>query len=163
MDAGLDARGRPVDWTHRIVGPAILARYLPPAFRNGIDLDGVDAAVQLLYDIPAIQVEFVRHEEPVVNTTFWRGVGPIHNVFVMESFMDELAAAAKADPVEYRRGLLSKGPRAPAGLRLAAEAAGWGRPLPPGRGPRAAPPLCGGGGYPGAGAAGAGSSTGGAG
>src|SRR2546425_7866084 len=63
MAAGLDARGRPVAWTHRIVGPAILARYLPPAFRNGIDLDGVDAAVQLLYDIPAIQVEFVRHEE----------------------------------------------------------------------------------------------------
>jgi len=134
MAAGLDAGGTPVAWTHRVVGPAILARYLPPAFKDGIDSDGVDAAVQLLYDIPAIQVEFVRHEEPVLNTTFWRGVGPTHNVFVIESFMDELAAAAKADPVEYRRALLSKAPRARAVLDLAAKQAGWGRPLPPGRG-----------------------------
>ncbi len=132
--AGLDAGGKPVAWTHRIVGPAIVARYAPPGFRNGIDPDGVDAAVQLLYDIPAIQVEFVRHEEPVLNTTFWRGVGPTHNVFVIESFMDELAAAAKADPVEYRRSLLSKAPRARAVLDLAAKAAGWGQPLPAGRG-----------------------------
>src|SRR5438046_2338530 len=144
MAAGLDARGRPIDWTHRIVGPAILARYLPPAFTNGIDLDGVDAAVQLLYDIPAIQVEFVRHEEPVVNTTFWRGVGPTHNVFVIESFMDELAAAAKADPVEYRRALLSKAPRARTVLDLAAKAAGWGQPLPAGRGRGVASSLAGG-------------------
>jgi len=134
MAAGLDAGGTPVAWTHRIVGPAIVARYLPPGFRNGIDPDGVGAAVELLYDIPAIQVEFVRHEEPVLNTTFWRGVGPTHNVFVIESFMDELAAAAKADPVEYRRTLLSKAPRARAVLDLAAKAARWGQPLPAGRG-----------------------------
>jgi len=134
MAAGLDARGKPVAWSHRVVGPAILARYLPPAFKNGIDTDGVDGAVFLTYDIPAIQVEFVRHEEPVLNTTFWRGVGPTHNIFVMESFMDELAAAAKADPVEYRRALLSKVPRARAVLDLAAKAAGWGRPLPAGHG-----------------------------
>src|SRR6266850_5401816 len=134
MAAGVDARGKPVAWSHRVVGPAILARYLPPAFRNGIDPDGVDGAVQLLYDIAAIQVEFVRHEEPVLNTTFWRGVGPTHNVFVMESFIDELAAAAKADPVEYRRALLGKAPRARAVLDLAAKAAGWGKPLPAGRG-----------------------------
>ena len=134
MAAGLDAGGRPVAWSHRIVGPAILARYLPPAFKNGIDNDAVDAAVFLTYDIPAIQVEYVRHEEPVLNTTFWRGVGPTHNVFVIESFMDELAAGAKADPVEYRRSLLGKVPRARAVLDLAAKAAGWGRPLPAGRG-----------------------------
>src|SRR5437879_12243818 len=108
MAAGLDAGGTPVAWTHRVVGPAILARYLPPAFKNGIDSDGVDAAVQLLYDIPAIQVEFVRHEEPVLNTTFWRGVGPTHNVFVIESFIDELADAAQADRVEYRRASRSQ-------------------------------------------------------
>src|SRR5882672_7811426 len=84
MAAGLDARGRPLAWTHRIVGPAILARYLPPAFKDGIDIDGVDGAVQLLYDIPAIQVEFVRHEEPVLNTPVGRGVVPTHNLLVME-------------------------------------------------------------------------------
>jgi len=132
LAAAVDAGGTPVAWTHRIVGPAIVARYLPPGFRNGIDPDAVGAAVELLYDIPAIQVEFVRHEEPVLNTTFWRGVGPTHNAFVIESFMDELAAAAKADPVAYRRTLLSKAPRARAVLDLAAKAAGWGQPLPPG-------------------------------
>jgi CO/xanthine dehydrogenase Mo-binding subunit len=132
--AALNADGRPIAWTHRIVGPAILARYAPPAFRNGIDPDGVDGAQQLLYDIPAIRVEFVRHEEPVLNTGFWRGVGVTHNNFVIESFVDELAAAAEQDPVEYRRALLGKSPRAKAVLDVAAKSAGWGRPLPDGWG-----------------------------
>ncbi len=132
--AGVDERGQPIAWMHRLAGPAILARYLPAAFRDGIDPDGLDGAVHLLYDIPAIQVEFVRHEEPVLNTGFWRGVGVTHNTFVIESFIDELAAAAKQDPVEYRRTLLGKSPRARAVLDLAAKAAGWGGPLPAGRG-----------------------------
>jgi isoquinoline 1-oxidoreductase subunit beta len=132
--AGMDARGQPIAWMHRLAGPAILARYLPAAFRDGIDPDGVDGAVHLVYDIPAIQVEFVRHEEPVLNTGFWRGVGVTHNTFVIESFIDELAAAAKQDPVAYRRALLGKSPRARAVLDLAAQAAGWGQPLPAGRG-----------------------------
>src|SRR5262245_13485103 len=133
MAATLNAQGQPVAWMHRIVGPAIIARYLPAAFKNGIDIDGVDGAAQLLYDIPAIRVEYVRHEEPVLNTGFWRGVGVTHNNFVIESFLDELAAAAKQDPVAYRRALLNKSPRARAVLDVAAEAAGWGKPLPDGR------------------------------
>ena len=133
MAAGLDARGKPVAWTHRLVGPSIVARFLPAGFKDGIDPDAVDAAVHLVYDIPAMQIEYVRHEEPMLNTGFWRGVGPTHNVFVIESFMDELAAAAKADPVQYRRALLGKSPRARAVLDLAAKQAGWGRPLPAGR------------------------------
>jgi isoquinoline 1-oxidoreductase beta subunit len=134
MAAGLDAQGQPIAWTHRLVGPAILARWAPPVFKNGIDADAVDGAEQLLYDIPSIRIEYVRHEEPVLNTGFWRGVGVTHNNFVIESFIDELAAAAKKDPVEYRRSLLRKSPRATAVLDLAAQAAGWGRPLPAGRG-----------------------------
>ncbi len=134
LSAVLDAQGRPMAWMHRIVGPSILARYLPAAFQKGIDIDGVDGAEQLLYDIPAIRVEYVRHEEPVLNTGFWRGVGVTHNNFVIESFVDELAAAAKQDPVAYRRALLGKSPRARAVLDVAAEAAGWGKPLPEGRG-----------------------------
>src|SRR5207245_3732431 len=121
--AGVNAAGRPIAWTHRLVGPAILARFLPPAFKDGIDPDGVDGAAQLLYDIPAIRVEFVRHEEPVLNTGFWRGVGVTHNCFVIESFIDELAATAKQDPVEYRRALLRKSPRAQRGLCVETEAA----------------------------------------
>ena len=79
LAAGLDARGQPIAWTHRLVGPSILARWAPPAFQNGLDGDALDGAVHLVYDIPAIQVEYVRHEEPVVNTGFWRGeIGRAH-------------------------------------------------------------------------------------
>jgi isoquinoline 1-oxidoreductase beta subunit len=132
--AGLDGQGRPIAWTHRLVGPSILARWAPPAFRDGLDGDALDGAVQLVYDIPAIRVEYVRHEEPVLNTGFWRGVGVTHNAFVIETFIDGLAAAAKADPLEYRRALLGKSPRARAVLDLAAERAGWGAKVPAGRG-----------------------------
>jgi isoquinoline 1-oxidoreductase beta subunit len=132
--AGLNAQGTPVAWTHRLVGPAILARWAPPVFKDGIDNDGVDGAVQLVYDIPAIQVEYVRHEEPVLNTGFWRGVGVTHNMFVIESFIDELSAASKQDPVAFRRALLGKSPRALAVLDLVAKESGWGKPLPPGQG-----------------------------
>jgi len=133
MAAGLDMQGKPLAWTQRVVGVSILARWLPPAFRNGLDGDALDGAVHLLYDIPAIQVEYVRHEEPVLNTGFWRGVGVTHNTFVIESFIDELAHAAKADPFEYRRALLDKSPRGRAVLELAAQRAGWGAKLPAGR------------------------------
>ena len=134
LTAWLDAGGKPAAWTHRIVGPSILARWAPPAFKDGMDGDAVDAAAQFKYAIPAIQVEYVRHEEPVLNTGFWRGVGPTHNVFVIESFIDELAAVAKTDPVEYRRAILGRAWRARAVLDLAAKQAGWGRPLPAGHG-----------------------------
>ena len=76
----------------------------------------------------------MRHEPPGIPTAFWRSVGPSHNIFVVESFIDELAAAAKKDPVDYRRALLEKTPRALAVLNLAAEKAGWGEPLPKGSG-----------------------------
>jgi isoquinoline 1-oxidoreductase beta subunit len=77
-----------------------------------------------------MHVEYLRVEPPGIPTAFWRSVGPSHNVFVTESFIDELAAAAKQDPVAYRRSLLDKSPRAKAVLELAAEKAGWGEPLP---------------------------------
>ena len=132
--AGLSPEGRPVAWTHRLLGPSLLARWAPPAFKDGLDGDATDGAVQLVYDIPAIQVEYLRHEEPVLRTSFWRGVGVTHNNFVIESFVDELAAAANRDPVAYRRALLDKSPRARAVLDVAAEAFGWDRKLPVGHG-----------------------------
>ena len=132
--AGLDAGGKLVSWSHRIVGISILARWAPPAFKNGLDGDAVDGSVQLLYDIPSIRVEYVRHEEPVVRTGWWRGVGVTHNNYVVESFIDEIAAASRQDPVAFRRGMLGKSPRARAVLDLAAEKAGWEKPLPSGHG-----------------------------
>ncbi|MGN8116684.1 molybdopterin cofactor-binding domain-containing protein [Labrys sp. 22185] len=134
MSAGLDASGKPVAWTHRISGSSILARYFPPAFKDGIDSDAVEAAAEPPYALPNIHVDYVRVEPPGIPTSWWRGVGPTHNVFVVESFMDELAAAAKADPVAYRKELLAHNPRALGVLTLAAEKAGWGKPLPKGRG-----------------------------
>src|SRR5205814_1937891 len=106
LSAGLDAAGRPVAWTHRIAGSSIAARYIPFWFKDGLDLDAVEAAVEPPYALPNIHVDYVRVEPPGVRTAFWRGVGPTHNVFVVESFMDELAHAAKQDPVAYRKGLL---------------------------------------------------------
>jgi isoquinoline 1-oxidoreductase beta subunit len=130
LSAGLDANGMPVAWRHRFAGSSVIARWLPPAFKDGIDGDTVEGAVDLVYALPNLRVEYLRVEPPGIPTAFWRSVGPSHNVFVTESFIDELAAAAKKDPVEYRRVLLDKSPRAKAVLELAAEKAGWGKPLP---------------------------------
>ena len=134
MSAGLDEHGMPIAWHHRFAGSSILARYFPPAFNNGLDPDTTDGAIDLRYALPNMSVEYVRVEPAGIPTAFWRSVGPSHNVFVVESFMDELAVAAKKDPLEYRRALLDKAPRAKAVLDLAAEKAGWGQPLPPGTG-----------------------------
>ena len=94
-----------------------------------------EGAINLVYALPNLRVEYLRVEPPGIPTAFWRSVGPSHNVFVTESFMDELAAAAKQDAVAYRRALLDKSPRAKAVLELAAEKAGWGQPLPERVGP----------------------------
>ncbi|UGY15612.1 xanthine dehydrogenase family protein molybdopterin-binding subunit [Bradyrhizobium septentrionale] len=131
---GLDASGKPVAWNNRFAGSSVLARWAPPAFRNGLDPDTTEGAIDLVYDIPNFHVEYVRVEPPGIPTAFWRSVGPSHNVFVTESVIDEMAAAAKQDPVDYRKALLGKSPRAKAALELAAAKAGWGGKLPAGRG-----------------------------
>jgi isoquinoline 1-oxidoreductase beta subunit len=132
--AGLDAQGQPVAWKNRIVGSSILARWAPPLFKNGYDFDAVECAKEPPYALANIFVDYVQQEPPGIPTAFWRGVGPTRNVFAVESFIDEIAAAAKQDPVAYRRGLLAKNPRAKAVLELAAEKAGWGQALSKGTG-----------------------------
>jgi isoquinoline 1-oxidoreductase beta subunit len=150
--AGLDAQGQPIAWTHRVTGSSIMGRVVNELFPKtlrvmraaglhqlfamirGLDVDAVEGAAEPPYALPNIRVEYVRQEPPGVPTAFWRGVGPTHNIFVVESFIDELAAAAKRDPFEYRRALLDGSPRAKAVLELAVERAGWGPPLPAGSG-----------------------------
>jgi len=134
MVAGLDAAGMPMAWSHRFAGSSIIARWAPPAFNNGLDSDTTDAAIHLPYALPNLRVEYLRVEPPGIPTAFWRSVGPSHNVFVVESFMDELAASAKQDSVAYRRALLGSESRAKAVLELAATKAGWGQQLPKGSG-----------------------------
>jgi isoquinoline 1-oxidoreductase beta subunit len=130
ISAALGENGKPTAWHNRFAGSSVIARWLPPGFKDGLDPDSTEGAIDLVYDLPNFHVEFVRAEPPGIPTAFWRSVGPSHNVFVTESFVDELAAAAKQDAVAYRRALLDKSPRAKAVLELAAQKAGWGQPLP---------------------------------
>jgi isoquinoline 1-oxidoreductase beta subunit len=122
--------GKVAAWKYKVAGSAIMARWLPPAFQKGIDIDAIDAAVDAPYDFPNFHVEYVHAEPPAVPTGFWRGVGPNNNVFAIECAMDELARKAGKDPVEFRQSMLTKNPRMRAVLDLAAEKAGWGQPLP---------------------------------
>ena len=133
--AGFDAQDQLVAYHHRVTASSILARWAPPVFKNGLDEDAVNgAAKEMPYAIPNILVDYVRDEPPGLTTGWWRGVGPTHNIFVVESFIDELAAATKKDPVEFRRSLLGKQPRVLGVLNLAAEKVGWGTKLPDGVG-----------------------------
>ncbi len=122
--------GKIIGWKYRVSGSSIMARWLPPAFEKGIDIDAVDSAVDMPYDIPNFHVEYVRAEPPAVPTGFWRGVGPNNNVFAIECFMDELARKAGKDPIAFRRAMLGKNPRLLAALDYVAEKSGWGQPLP---------------------------------
>ena len=135
VSAGLDADGKIVGWTHRTTGSSVLKRWAPEAMpKNGLDPDTVESASEVPYGLPAMKVAWVPHEAPGVITAWWRGVGPVHNVFVVESFIDECAHAAKKDPVVFRRDQLAKSPRAIGVLNLAAEKAGWGQPMKAGMG-----------------------------
>jgi isoquinoline 1-oxidoreductase subunit beta len=119
-----------IAFKYRVAGSSVIARWLPPGFKNGIDNDAVDSAVDTPYDIPNFQVEYVRVEPPAVTTGFWRGVGPNNNVFAIESFMDELARKVNKDPIAFRRDMLGKTPRIQRVLDLVAEKSNWGQPLP---------------------------------
>jgi isoquinoline 1-oxidoreductase beta subunit len=127
--------GLPLAWQQRIVCQSFLAgtSLETTGIKEGIDDGAVEGARTLAYAVPNLQVEW--HMAPVgVPTLWWRSVGHSHTAFACESFLDELAHAAGKDPYEYRRTLLAKHPRHLGVLELAAEKAGWGQPLPKGRG-----------------------------
>lgn len=134
VSAGLDEAGRLVGRTHRVTGSSVMARWAPPAFKNGIDPDSLDCAVETPYDETSVFADYVRHEPEGLTTAWWRGVGATHNLFVIESFVDEMANATGQDPVDFRRKMLTRNPRALAVLELAAEKAGWTKKLPKGHG-----------------------------
>jgi isoquinoline 1-oxidoreductase beta subunit len=129
--AALGKDGLPMAMTHRTRCSTVRSYYDRKPWPQGrLDPDAVAGAANLPYTIPALGSEWVRQDGPVA-LNWWRGVGETHNVFVVESFLDELAHAVGQDPVAYRRALLGKNPRSLAVLNTAAQASGWGKPLPP--------------------------------
>src|SRR5215475_14117283 len=130
MWGAVDASGKPTVFMQRMVQQSLMKRIggLPP---NGVDFISVDGSANLPYTIPNVRIEYIEHD-PGIPFGFWRSVGASFQGFVVEAFIDELAAAAKKDPFEFRRDLLGKSPRHKAALELAAEKAGWGKPLPQG-------------------------------
>jgi isoquinoline 1-oxidoreductase subunit beta len=135
ISAVLGSDGRPVWYGDHITSPTVLARWFPEGMsKEGLDDDVVECAAETPYDIANCNVDWARHDMPAgLDVGWWRGVGPTHNLFVIESFMDELAHAAGKDPVAYRRSLLAKSPRALGVLDLAAEKIGWGQGSLPAR------------------------------
>ena len=131
---GLDAQGAIAAWDHHLAGPSILADtpFEPMMVKNGIDPTSVEGAADTPYAIPNLQVT-LHTVDAGVPVLWWRSVGHSHTAFVMETMMDELAAKAGKDPVEFRRALLSAKPRVKNVLEVAAAKAGWGSPLPKGR------------------------------
>ena len=135
FEAGLDAEGYPVAWTHTIVGQSIMAGTLFEQFgiKNGIDSASVEGAADILYGFPNIQVD-LHSPKNVVPVQWWRSVGHSHTGFSVEAFLDEVAHAGGKDPYQLRRKLLANQPRMLAVLDLAAQKANWGSPVPAGRG-----------------------------
>ena len=135
LSAALDAHGRPVSWRHTIAGAGLWALYYGEAtVPKGVDFDATTSAgADIVYPLENMEVRFVRRDPQGVPTGWWRGIGATRGVFVVESFIDELAAAAQQDPVRYRRALL-KDARLRTVLDLAADRAGWGTALPAGSG-----------------------------
>jgi isoquinoline 1-oxidoreductase subunit beta len=133
FEAGLDAKGQAVALRANVACPSIMAASgfmkIP---ENGVDAMSVEGLADHPYEIPNQRIAYGR-AEPGPQVWFWRSVGHSQNAFFIESFIDELAAAAQADPLQYRLALLSKKPRHKAVLELAAAKAGWGKPLAKGR------------------------------
>ena len=134
ISAGLDEQGMPIAWSHRIVGSSIMARFFPPAFKTASTPMRSMARLTCPMPLRTSASSTCARSLRGIPTAFWRGVGPTHNVYVVESFIDELAAIAKKDPVDYRRAMLGNNPRALHVLNRAAEIAGWGEPLADRRG-----------------------------
>jgi isoquinoline 1-oxidoreductase beta subunit len=135
LRAGVDRNGMPIAWHQRLVGQSLAQGTFLEEFmmKEGIDGSSVEGAAHMPYAIPNRRVE--SHNAPrTVSVLWWRSVGHTHTGFVNESFLDEVAHAGGKDPYQLRRELLKGGdPRLLAVLDLAAEKAGWGKPLPEGR------------------------------
>ncbi|MDG9669720.1 xanthine dehydrogenase family protein molybdopterin-binding subunit [Hahella sp. CR1] len=133
ISATLGADGYPSAWRHRIVGQSIISGTgFEGMMKDGIDPTSVEGASNLPYHVANMQVDLhtIKEGVPIL---WWRSVGSTHTAYSTETFIDELAKSAGKDPVAYRMKLLEGHPRHQGVLKLAAEKAGWDKPLPKGR------------------------------
>jgi isoquinoline 1-oxidoreductase subunit beta len=134
LAAGIDAAGTPLAWRHTLVGQSIAEwAGMPERVKNDVDGLSVEGAEDLPYAIPNIQID-IHTTKNAVPVQWWRSVGHSYNAFVVESFLDEVAAAAGKDPLELRRSLLRGKARYRKVLEEAADMIGWGKPAGNGRG-----------------------------
>ena len=134
LEAGLNAAGELTGWRHVIVGQSIMADTpFAAMIKDGVDPTSVEGATTIAYAIPNVAVE-LSTTKTGVPVLWWRVVGSSHTTYAVEAFIDEVAHAAGQDGFTFRRKLLDPHPRMKAVLELAADKAGWGTPLPPGRG-----------------------------
>jgi len=151
IEAGLDAQGQLIGWSHKVVSPSILKDINPAAIKDGIDFnclwglaDAPNSPMwnnRLQYEIPNLYIEFLISPLPMP-VGYWRSVGNGPNAFVIESFVDELAHAAGKDPLEFRLQSLKNNMRASRVLETVAEKAGWGKAIPKGEGRGIAQHAC---------------------
>ena len=131
---GAVANGGIVAWDQALAGQSFIfgSPFEQAIVKDGLDHTMVEGASDSPYTIPNMRVSAHR-EEVGVSTLWWRSVGHTHTAYVVETFLDELAASAGIDELELRRKLLAKAPRHLGVLNLVAEKAGWGGPVPEGR------------------------------
>jgi isoquinoline 1-oxidoreductase beta subunit len=150
IEAGLDSQGRLLGWSHKAVSGSIMKDIAPDGIKNGVDIMSLWGLVdfpdspdnnRIMYDIPNLSIEFLLSDLPIPVSP-WRSVQNGPNAFVIESFVDELAHAAGKDPLEFRLALLQNSPRSRRVLEIAAEKAGWGKPVPNGQGRGIAQHTC---------------------
>lgn len=132
IGGGIDGKGNLIAWSHKVVAPSVFEHFAPQMMKNGIDPAAVEGIVDMEYEVPNLYVEYVKMDNPIP-VGFWRSVGNSHNAFTKESFMDELAHAAKKDPLEFRLTHLKNHFPARRVLEMAAEKAGWKRSLKKGQ------------------------------
>lgn len=135
LEAAVDGNGQLSGWRHRLVGQSIMAGspFASGMIKDGIDLVSVEGAANLPYAIPNMKVDLHTPQDIPVPVLWWRSVGSSHTAYSTETFLDQVAAAMGRDPVALRLELLARHPRHAGVLKLAAEKAGWGTPLKPGK------------------------------
>ena len=138
IEAGLDAQGKLIGWSHKLVSPSIAIWTNPMQLKDGIDWfcmwgladrqESYGWNNRIQYEIPNLSIEFLMSSLPIPCGP-WRSVQNGPNAFVIESFIDELARAAGKDPLEFRLQSLKNNMRARRVLETVAEKSGWGKAI----------------------------------